>query len=182
MPEDQAPPDLMGLEDLVTPAAQATNEPPLDLVKLQAEQDQAANERIAAKAAADAEERIAAERLEKAEEPLDTRSEARKINDQIHEQIMKARAKAREDEKPKPPQPVSRHIMEQTRREMEEGARQSAWHKEQRTAALANRPPPVPRPKTMSPIPVPEGNTEVFRPQDYVPDQVKGQGNIKVLS
>jgi hypothetical protein len=134
-------------------------------------------DRAAVRAAAAAEERLQVERLERSQEvPVDLRSEAAKINDMIHKRIIEARLQAREDEKPKPPQPVTKHIMEQTQREMQEGARQSKWHADQREAALANKRPPVPRSPSMSPISIPQGTTAVFRPDDYIPDQVKKQG------
>ena len=133
-------------------------------------------ERAAVKAAADAEERHAASLREHAEEPADLRSEAQKINDQIHQRILESRMQARKAEEPKPPQPASQHILDQTRREMEAGRKTSEWHWTQQEHARAGRPPP-PRPGV-----VPEGTVAVFRPNDYVPDQVKGQGYVKVTS
>ena len=167
-----------GFADL--PPAGAAPEPALDLLIQQADA-----ERRAIKAAAEAEERMQVQRQERAEEPIDTRSDAQKFNDQLHQRIIDARVAAREAEKPKPPQQPSQHVMDQTKREMEEGAKQSKWHADQRAAAMGGKPPPEPR-RGMSPNPARNGmdgpNTEVFRPQDFVPDQVKGQGYVKVTS
>jgi hypothetical protein len=164
--QQSAPPTLAEVHD----AAQSI----LDAAK--AEEDRAQAERAAVKAAADAEERHAASLRERAEEPADLRSEAQKINDQIHQRILEARTQARKAEEPKPPQPASQHILDQTRREMEAGRKTSEWHRAQQEHARSGRPPP-PRPGE-----VPEGTVAVFRPNDYVPDQVRGQGYIKVTS
>jgi hypothetical protein len=181
MQEDQeVSPVETGFSDLAVPAPQAAPEPTPeeDAGAKQAVADQQAYDRelaqrAATKAAADAEERAAAQRAEIPEgTSVDLRSEAAKINDQIHQRIIDARLQARKAEEPKPAQPVHKHIMEQTKREMEEGARQSQWHADQRAAARVER--AQPRSKTMSPVPVPEGSTPVFRPDDFVPPKIAG--------
>jgi hypothetical protein len=185
MPEDnRIPPEVApvvtGFEDLATPAAQRAFEGKPEPAPTQDEalEKQAAHERelaqrAATRAAANAEERAAAQRAETPDgTSVDLRSEAAKINDQIHQRIIDARLQARKAEEPKPAQPVHKHIMEQTQREMEEGARQSQWHADQRAAARQQQ--AQPRSKTMSPTPVPEGSTPVFRPDDYVKPTIAG--------
>ena len=175
MPEDQeVAPVETGFSDLPAPAPPPAPEPTQgEALEKQAAYDRELAQRAATKAAADAEERAAAQRAETPEgTSVDLRSEAAKINDQIHRRIIEARTQAREAEKPKPPQPVHKHIMEQTKREMEEGAKQSQWHADQRAAARQQQ--AAPRSKTMSPVPVPEGSTPVFRPDDYVPPKIAG--------
>lgn len=69
------------------------------------------------------------------------------------------------------PPPVPERIAETTRLEMEAGRRRVAEFEAQK----ASRPQPAPHPS--------EGtNTAVFRPNDYVPDQKKGQGNVASAS
>jgi hypothetical protein len=176
-PQETVAPVVTGFEDLAAPAPQPAPEPtPAEadpaVERLALEQELA--QRAAIKAAAEAEERASAQRAEVPEgTTVDLRSEAQKINDQIHKRIIEARMEARKAEEPKPPQPVHQHIMEQTKREMEEGAKQSKFHADQRAAAHHKH---TPRSATMSPVPVPEGSTPVFRPDDYIPDQVKKQG------
>ena len=183
--DDQADPLTQpintGFADLAP--AEAPPAPTLDdLRAAAAEEERLTVERAAIKAAAEAEERHTVKVQETAEEPQDTRSDARKLNDALHARILEARATQRKAEEPKPPQPASQHIMDQTKREMAEGARQSKWHSDQRLAAQAGKPPPAPR-RGLSPHPNdPQGNVEVFRPQDYVPDPVKNQGHVKVTS
>ena len=134
--------------------------------------------RASIKAAAEAEERRSVELAARAEEPQHV-SEAKAINDQIHRRILEARMAARKAEEPKPPQPASQHILDQTRREMEAGRRQSEWHAEQQRAARATKKAP---PKMGGHGEQGARTTEVFRPNDYVPDPVKGQGQVKVTS
>ena len=160
-------------EELRTAAQAIVDQHTIEAQRLEAERD-------AIKAAAQAEERHSLHRQEEAETLIDTRSEAKKLNDQLHQRIIDARAAAREAEKPRPPQPVSPFIMEQTKREMEAGALQSKWHADQRAAAMANVSPA--RRAGLSPVPQPDSIVEVFRPNDYVPDQVKGQGYVKVTA
>jgi hypothetical protein len=179
-PQETVAPVVTGFEDLAAPAPQPAPAPtPAEadpaVERLAHEQELA--QRAAVKAAAEAEERASAQRAEVPEgTTVDLRSEAQKINDQIHKRILDARMEARKAEEPKPPQPVHKHIMEQTKREMEEGAAQSKWHADQRAAAHHKH---TPRSKTMSPEPVPGGSTPIFRPDDYIPDQVKGQGYVE---
>jgi hypothetical protein len=174
-PQETIAPVETGFGDLAAPAPQLAPAPTAEEVaaeSLALEQEKA--QRLAVKSAAEAEERASAQRTEAPEgEPVDLRSDAAKINDQIHKRIIEARMEARKAEEPKPPQPVHQHIMEQTKREMEEGAKQSKFHADQRAAAHHKH---TPRSATMSPVPVPEGSTPVFRPDDYIPDQVKKQG------
>ena len=182
-PQDELPVET-GLGSLVTSKPLTEPEPVAPagptLQELEQEAREEATQRAAIKAAAAAEERRTLElKSRPAEEPQHV-SEARKINDELHRRIMEARAQQRKAEEPKPPQPASKHIMDQTRREMEEGKRQSQWHADQRAAALANKPPPVPRQGGHTE----QGGamTEVFRPHDYIPDPVKNQGHVKVTS
>lgn len=139
-----------------------------------------AEQRFAVKVAAEAEERLAAERAARPEEKPQHVSEAKRLNDQIHQRIIDARSAAREAEKPKPPQPASQHIIAQTQREMAEGARQSKWHHDQRAAAIATKK-PAPS-KAGGHTETGAGSTEVFRPHDYIPNPVKNQGHIKVTT
>jgi hypothetical protein len=75
-----------------------------------------------------------------------------------------ARAKA---EQPVPPAPLTDRQKQQIADEQEAGRRSLAKHAEQQKA----RPAPVREPT--------EGTSNpVFRPGDYVPDQMKGQGNV----
>jgi hypothetical protein len=175
MQEDQeVAPVETGFSDLPAPAPPPAPEPTQgEALEKQAAYDRELAQRTATKAAADAEERAAAERAATPEgTSVDLRSEAAKINDQIHQRIIDARTQARKAEEPKPAQPVHKHIMEQTKREMEEGAKQSQWHADQRAAARQQQ--AQPRSKTMSPTPVPEGSTPVFRPDDFVPPKIAG--------
>jgi hypothetical protein len=172
-PQETIAPVETGFGDLAAPAPQLAPAPTAEEVateSLALEQEKA--QRLAVKAAAEAEERASAQRAEVPEgTTVDLRSEAQKINDQIHKRIIEARMEARKAEEPKPPQPVHQHIMEQTKREMEEGAKQSKFHADQRAAAHHKH---TPRSATMSPVPVPEGSTPVFRPDDYVTPTIAG--------
>lgn len=71
---------------------------------------------------------------------------------------------------PAPPPPIPPRIAEQTRLEMEAGkARVKEFEAQQ-----ASRP---------RPAPAPDGTmTAVFRPEDYIPDPKKGQGNLASAS
>ena len=183
MPQDDQNQEVAPVETGFAALSQATPEP--TPAQVQADHDilvaQIEAERASIKAAAQAEERRQVQILEQAEEPKDTRSDARKFNDQLHQRILDARQSAKEAEAPKPPQPASQHIMDQTKREMAEGARQSKWHADQRAAALGGKPPPEPR-RGLSPRPTPGGSVEVFRPDDYIPDPVKNAGHVRVTS
>ena len=181
-PQEELPVET-GLGSLVLEPSNTENalQELAEQARIEREQREAEDEaaRAAIRSAAQAEERRAADLAARPEEEPAHVSEARRINDQIHQRIMEARAQARKAEEPKPPQPASKHIMEQTRREMEEGALQSRWHEDQRKAALANRPSP---PRQGGHTEAGGGNVEVFRPQDYIPDPVKNQGHIKVTT
>ena len=184
LPQDEQPVETgLGSLDLPTPSNAANDLAALaEGARLEREHREAEDEaaRASVRAAAQAEERRQVELAARpTEEPVQV-SEARKLNDQIHQRIMDARAAARKAEEPKPPQPASKHIMDQTRREMEEGKRQSQRHYDQRMAALANKPPPPPRQGGHTETG--GGMTEVFRPHDYVPNPVKNQGHVKVTS
>lgn len=77
----------------------------------------------------------------------------------------------------KPPvaQPVAPGMVERTAKEMAEGARMNKVHED----ARALRPSQVPNAREKQAA----GNTvPVFRPNDYVPDIVKGQGNVTATS
>ncbi len=77
----------------------------------------------------------------------------------------------------KPPvaQPVAPGMVERTAKEMAEGARMNKVHEE----AKALRPSQVPNAREKQAA----GNTvPVFRPGDYIPDPVKGQGNVTATS
>ncbi len=77
----------------------------------------------------------------------------------------------------KPPvaQPVAPGMVERTAKEMAEGARMNKVHED----AKALRPSQVPSAREKQAA----GNTTpVFRPADYVPDPVKGQGNVTATS
>lgn len=67
---------------------------------------------------------------------------------------------------PRPPMAVPPAIAEQTRLEMEAGRAAVAKH----AADRLNRPRPQPEEQP--------GTVSVFRPEDYVPDQRKGQGHV----
>lgn len=78
--------------------------------------------------------------------------------------VLAARA---EQDKPEPtPPPVAPRVAAQTLAEMEAGRKMNEHH-----AALAARRPVRPPEDT--------GTTSVFRPEDYVPDQRKGQGGVQ---
>lgn len=91
-------------------------------------------------------------------------SEAARINREMHQRILAARAQAAAAAVPKPPQPVAPAIMAQTQREMAEGARISAKFAEQQR--LNPRKPP-----TAAEIAAGGTTTPVFRPQDFIPKQ-----------
>ena len=77
----------------------------------------------------------------------------------------------------KPPvaQPVAPGMVERTAKEMAEGARMNKVHED----AKALRPSQVPSAREKQAA----GNTTpVFRPANYVPDPVKGQGNVTATS
>jgi hypothetical protein len=76
--------------------------------------------------------------------------------------VLKVMAARKKNAEPPPaPPPVAPQIAEQTRLEIEAGRKMNAHH-----AALAVRRPP----------PAPVKDDAVFRPGDWVPDQLKGQG------
>jgi len=78
-------------------------------------------------------------------------------------------ARAKKEDEPAPPPPLAPRVVDQTNAEILEGRRLNAHH-----AALQARRPSVPPPTAA------DGKTvAVFRPGDYVPDQKKGQGNVR---
>lgn len=101
---------------------------------------------------------VVAADLEKAREQAD--------NDDLKRDFTLKVLAARQLDQPKPyvTPPIPPRIAEQTRLEMEAGARRVAEFQEQQ----ASRPRP--------PAPVDGSTTSVFRPEDYVPNQKKGEG------
>jgi len=95
-------------------------------------------------------------------------SQNAKANRELFDKIMAARNTP-------PPviikQPPIPHIMEQTKREMEAGRRQSELHAERQRLALATR-----KPLSAAELAAQSTSTAIFRPGDYVPDPKKGQG------
>ena len=87
-------------------------------------------------------------------------SEARK-----GEFVRKVMAARHPEPQPERPQPVAPQIMDQTKREMAEGARQNARHAEFHSR---NPMPPHPDPTNNT------SSTPVFRPADYVPNMKQG--------
>lgn len=75
-------------------------------------------------------------------------------------------ARAKHDEAPAATPSLAPRVIDQTNAEMEAGRKMNEHH-----AALA-----VHRPAAPAPHPNEATTTSVFRPADYVPDQVKGQG------
>ncbi len=108
---------------------------------------------------------------DKADEPLLTAADLKALHAQAHRddekrdftlKVLEARAPVNTEPVEMPV--IADRILEQTRLEMEAGRKMNDHH-----ASLAvHRPPPAPD----------KGTTAVFRPEDYVPDQKKGQGNI----
>jgi hypothetical protein len=97
---------------------------------------------------------------------------AREESDALKRQFYEKLSARQEPPKVYVPPPVPERIAENTRLEMEAGRKRVAEFAEQQ----ANRPQPAPPPPS-------EGtNTAVFRPNDYVPDQKKGQGNVASAS
>ena len=168
-----------GLVDFADPVSSADN------VQATPENVQKAVEaKLAKKAARDAAKAAKAE-AEAAKAPVDepspeasadTRTAAQKADDaaaaarheaakQFTERVLAARKP--ENTEPRP-QPVAPGIVNQTRAEMEAGQKMNEHH--------ANLKLNAPQRKR---IDATEGkNTPVFRPNDYVPDQKKGQGNV----
>jgi hypothetical protein len=177
-PQDDLPVET-GLGALLSSEPAVESPAPVTLDDLKQAAAEEAAQRASIKAAAAAEERRTAELKARPEEEPQHVSEARKLNDQIHQRIMDARTAARKAEEPKPPQPASKHIMDQTKREMEAGRLQSQWHADQRAAAMASK---VSPPKMGGHTEMGGSMTEVFRPHDYIPDPVKNQGHVKVTT